>query len=80
MVTILSDQDDDLDFPRVTREELLDRCEKELNFSNKPFKRTFRHYAKNAGLNETKNDEEIEDTIRIFQWNVLSQSKEILFD
>ena len=80
MVTILSDQDDDLDFQRVTRDELLDRCQKELNFSSKPFNRNFSHYPNNAGLNETKNDEEIEDTIRIFQWNVLSQSKEILFD
>ena len=78
MVTILSDQDEDLDFPKVTREELLDRCEKELNFSNKPFNRTFSH--NNPGLNETKNDEEIEDTIRIFQWNVLSQSKVISFN
>ena len=78
MVTILSDQDEDLDFPKVTREELLDRCEKELNFSNKQFNRTFSH--NNAGLNETKNDEEIEDTIRIFQWNVLSQSKVISFN
>ena len=80
MVTILSDQDEDLDFPKVTREELLERCEKELNFSNKPFNRTVSYNPNIAGLNETKDDEEIEDTIRIFQWNVLSQSKWISFN
>ena len=35
------DQDNDLDFPSVTREELLSRCEEELQTMGKPFERNF---------------------------------------
>ena len=76
------DQDDDLEFPNVTREELLARCAKEHNISSQPFERKFipkifetqQKEINPVPVKLLKEDEE-EHTIRIFQWNILSQSK-----
>jgi len=79
IVSVSQDQDDDLEFPTVTREELLARCAKELNFNSKPFERNFNsenHDKKDEVTNPVKllNKEEEEHTIRVFQWNILSQT------
>ena len=60
------DADEDVAFVTTTREELLNRCEEELEDLPPPLERNF-----------TKRfDPEIDATvIRIFQWNLLSQSK-----
>ena len=60
------DADEDVIFITTTREELLNRCEEELEDLPPPLERNF-----------TKRfDPEIDATIiRIFQWNLLSQSK-----
>jgi len=77
---VSEDQDDDLDFPTVTREELLARCAKELNFDSKPFERNFSSEIFSKKQNEATNpvklldEEEEEHTIRVFQWNILSQT------
>jgi len=63
------DQDDDLEFPRVTREELLGRCETELkHLLTAPLNRKF-----SRGSNESS-EERNPNLVRIFQWNVLSQT------
>jgi hypothetical protein len=86
LLTIFGDRDDDLDFPRVTRDELLSRCEKELHFSTKPFNRSFSRKTNRDNLIEAKqincyyqlaDEDETPNMIRIFQWNILSQSKQI---
>jgi len=82
--TLLStsgDQDDDLEFPNVTRGELLTRCVNELNFDSKPFERKFfpeifesqQKEIDPVTVKSLSKDEE-EHTIRIFQWNILSQT------
>jgi len=75
------DQDDSLEFPNVTREELLTRCVKELNFDSKPFERKFfpkifetQQKENNPVPVKSLNKDEEEHTIRIFQWNILSQT------
>jgi len=75
------DQDDDLEFPNVTRQELLTRCVNELNFDSKPFERKFLPEIFESQQNKINpvpvkslNKDDEENTIRIFQWNILSQT------
>ena len=62
--TITDHQDDDLFFPQSNMMHLLKRCHDELRDLPKPLQRNFRREMK-GGSNKT---------IRIFQWNHLSQT------
>jgi len=63
------DQDDDLEFPRVARGELLERCETELkHLLTGPLNRKF-----SRGSDESS-EERSPNLVRVFQWNVLSQT------
>lgn len=58
-------QDDDLEFPKTTVQELLKRCKLQLGDLPRPFERKIRWGS--GQLDST-------DTFRIFQWNQLSQT------
>jgi len=61
-------QDEDLEFKQTTVTELLERCNAELREFPSAFERRFQ---KKVGFVAS---EQSEDTIRIFQWNQLSQT------
>ena len=75
-------QDDDLEFPKITVQELLKRCKLQLGDLPRPFERKIRW---GPGKNNYQNFLLIKqlllgqfdstDTFRIFQWNQLSQSE-----
>jgi len=85
-VPLSEDEDECLLFPEETKEELLARCAKELNFNTQPFKRKFHTNPDILALHETQdhgatttpikflNENEEENTIRVLQWNILSQT------
>jgi len=58
-------QDDHLEFPHTTVEQLLLRCKSNLKDCPPPFDRTL---TKQSGCSDSEN------TIRVFQWNQLSQT------
>eukprot|EP00092_Neocalanus_flemingeri_P005276 GFUD01005678.1.p1 GENE.GFUD01005678.1~~GFUD01005678.1.p1 ORF type:complete len:445 (+),score=120.49 GFUD01005678.1:393-1727(+) len=75
IVNTSDNQDEDLDFPTATAEELFARCETELQDLPKHFNRNFKKTS--SQQLDRKNKEANGDSggsIRIFQWNVLSQA------
>merc|ERR1719186_37941 len=67
------DQDEDLTFRTTTAKELLARCEEELEDLPLPFDRKFNTTFPQHTSDENK-DPVKEETTRIFQWNLLSQT------
>lgn len=70
-VPSLESQDLDLEFPPSSLIDLLDRCKK--NLQNQPARITRKMFIQNIQDND-------EDTIRVFQWNHLSQTLAVKID
>lgn len=72
-LTKSDDQDEDLDFSTSNREELLDRCQDELDELPPALERGF----SNVLPQHTSNDSSSQSSgikLRVFQWNILSQT------
>jgi len=69
-------QDDDLSFPDTTHADLLNRCADNLAELPAPFPRRFRKHSFQHTLHniDTSEPEHDDSTLRIFQWNHLSQT------